>query len=98
MSLPLVFRPAAQTEFDEAAAWYEGQRPGLGTDFVAEVQQVLDTVANHPERYPAVSGDVREALVSRFPYCVYDRVKPNRVVVIAVFHTSRDPLVWQGRK
>jgi len=36
MSLPLVFRSVAQTEFDEAAAWYEGQRAGLGGDFVTE--------------------------------------------------------------
>jgi plasmid stabilization system protein ParE len=61
------------------------------------VQKVLDTIAANPERYPLVSDDVREALVSRFPYCVYYRVKPDRVVVIAVFHTSRDPSVWQGR-
>jgi plasmid stabilization system protein ParE len=65
---------------------------------VAEVQRVLDTIANNPERYPEVSGDVREAPVSRFPYGVYYRVKPDRVVVIAVFHASRDPAVWQGRK
>ena len=98
MSLPLVFRSPAQTEFDDAAAWYEGQRAGLGSDFVAEVQQVLDTIANQPDRYPIASGDVREAPVSRFPFCVYYRVKPDKVVVIAVFHTSRNPSVWQGRK
>jgi len=98
MSLPPVFRPAAQAEFDEAAAWYEGQRPGLGADFVAEVQKVPDTISQHPDRYPVAEGDVREAAVCRFPYCVYDRVKPDRVVVIAVFHTSRDPSEWQGRK
>lgn len=97
MSLPLVFRPVAQAEFHAAAAWYEGQRPGLGSDFVAEVQQVLDNIANQPDRYPIASGDVREAPVARFPYCVYYRVKPNRAVVIAVFHTSRDPSIWQGR-
>lgn len=98
MTLPLVFRPVAQTEFHDAAVWYEGQKPGLGDDFVTEVQQVLDTITNHPERYPVADGDVREAPVSRFPYCVYYRVKPDRVVVIAVFHTSRDPSVWQSRK
>ncbi len=98
MSLPLVFRSAARAEFDDAALWYESQRLGLGGDFVAEVQQVLDTIAVHPDRYPIAAGDVRETPVSRFPYCVYYRVKPDRVVVIAVFHTSRDPSVWQGRK
>jgi hypothetical protein len=38
MSLPVVFRAAAQAEFDAAAAWYEEQRPGLGGDFVDAVQ------------------------------------------------------------
>ncbi len=98
MSLPLVFRSAAQAEFDDAAVWYESQQPGLGGDFVAEAQQVLGTIAGQPDRYPVVFGDVREAPVSRFPYCLYYRAKLDRVVIIAVFHTSRDPSVWQGRK
>ncbi len=97
MSLPLVVRRAAQAEFDDAATWYEAQLAGLGADFVTEVQQVLDTIANQPDRYPVVSGDVREAPVQRFPFCVYYRVKPDRVVIIAIFHTSRDPSVWQTR-
>lgn len=97
MNLPLVFRSIAQAEFDQAAAWYEEQRLGLGSDFGAEVQQVLDTISAQPDRYPQVSGDVREAPVARFPYCVYYRVRSGRVVVLAVFHTSRDPSVWQGR-
>lgn len=98
MSLPVVIRPAARAEFDEAADWYEGQQPGLGADFVAEVQQVLDAIAAHPERFAIAAGDVREAAVSRFPYCVYYRVRADRVAVIAVFHTSRDPAIWQGRR
>ena len=97
MSLPLVFRSVAQAEFDGAAAWYEEQRPGLGSEFVAEVQQILDLIADNPERFPVASGDVREALASRFPYCVYYRIKTDRIVILAVFHTSGDPSVWQGR-
>ena len=36
-------------------------------------------------------------LVIGFPYCVYYREEPGRVLVLAVFHTSRDPTVWQSR-
>ena len=97
MSLPLTFRPIAEEEFDDAAAWYEGQRPGLGAEFVAAVQQVLDEIAARPGRFPAESGDTREAPIRRFPCCVYYRTRPGRVVVIAVLHTSRDPAVWQSR-
>jgi plasmid stabilization system protein ParE len=97
MTLPLVLRPAARAEFADSATWYDQQQAGLGAEFVAEVEQVFDKIVEQPDRYPLALGDVREALVSRFPYCVYYRVRPSRIVVIAVFHAARDPAVWQSR-
>lgn len=32
-----------------------------------------------------------------FPYVLIDLAEPEHVEVIAVFHTSRDPAVWQER-
>lgn len=88
MNRPLLLRAAAQREFGEAAVWYEKQRPGLGKDFVDRVQRVLDKIADQPEHYPLVTNTVREAPVSGFPYAVYYRVRPQQVVIIAVFHCS----------
>ena len=62
-------------------------------DYVA----MLDRVAAQPDFYAAVWNDVREALVPGFPYCVYYREEPGRVLVLSIFHTARDPSVWQGR-
>jgi plasmid stabilization system protein ParE len=45
-----------------------------------------------------VDGDVRRALVLHFPYCLYYRVKRDRVVVVAVFHAARNPTVWRRRR
>lgn len=97
MSVPVVLRALAQDEAEEAARWYEGEQAGLGADFLAELQRVFDLISGQPDRCPVVQGDTREALLRRFPYCVYYRVRPSRVVVTAVFHTSRDPSAWQGR-
>ena len=97
MNLPIVFRPAARDEYDRAFAWYEGQRTGLGLEFEEEVERVVAEIAAHPKRYPVVLRDIREALVHRFPYCVYYRVRAGRLIVISVFHTSRDPTEWQSR-
>lgn len=97
MSLPVVFRATAEAEYIGAIAYYEAQQPGLGSDFEAEVQAVLDTIANQPDRYPVAHRDTREAPVKRFPYCVYYRVRADRLVVLAVFHQSRDPAEWQSR-
>lgn len=97
MSLPAVFRPEARDEYDRAFAWYEGQRMGLGLEFEVEVELIVAEIAAHPKRYPVVLRDIREAPVRRFPYCVYYRVRQGRLIVLSVFHTSRDPGEWQSR-
>jgi toxin ParE1/3/4 len=97
VSLPVVLRDEAQAEFDEAFDYYERQRAGLGVDFVARVQQVLDRISANPLMHAAVFGDVRKAVMTRFPYCVFYRAHADRVEVLAVFHTKRDPAIWQGR-
>ncbi len=97
MSKRIVFRASADAEFSEAAEWYEKQRQGLGLEFLDHVQNVLDAIAHDPLRFSIALRDIREALVSRFPYAVYYRVKPDRIVIIAIFQCSRDPAAWQSR-
>ena len=41
---------------------------------------VFDRIADQPALYPEVWDDVREAPVSKYPYCVYYRVEPGRLV------------------
>lgn len=36
MSLPVVFRPEARREFDQASDWYEHEA-GIGLEFIAAV-------------------------------------------------------------
>jgi plasmid stabilization system protein ParE len=97
VTLPIVLRAEAEAEFDEAFDWYESKRAGLGADFAAEVQRAFDRIAANPLIHGVALADIRKAVVRRFPYCVYYRPHSDRVEVIAVFHTSRDPSIWQGR-
>ena len=97
MTLRVVFRRAAQAEFEDAAVWYGQQRSGLGDEFVREVDAAISTAAEHPERFPIVAGDVRRTMTRRFPYCIYFRTRRGSMIVLAVFHGKRDPRVWQSR-
>jgi len=97
VNLPIVLRNEAQAEFDEAFDWYEAHRPGLGPEFAAEIQKVFDRIAVHPLMHQVVFADIRKGVVRRFPYCVFYRPHQDRVEVIAVFHSNRDPSIWQGR-
>jgi len=95
--MPLVFRPAAAADLDEAFLWYERQRPGLGDEFLAVFQSALDDIMAHPNRYPVIRRNTRRALVHRFPYGVFYRVYGETVVVVACMHGRRDPRRWESR-
>ncbi len=88
---------AARVEFDEAGDWYEARRPGLGVSFAVAAQTVLEQIGAQPSFYAIVEDDIRVAPVRGFPYCVYYREEPLQIVVLAVFHMSRDPAIWQSR-
>jgi plasmid stabilization system protein ParE len=47
--------------------------------------------------HAVVFAGIRKAVVPRFPYCIFYRAEATRVHVIAVFHSSRNPAIWQGR-
>lgn len=97
MSLPVVLRREARAEFDEAADRYEQDREGLGEEFIDEVEAVFRRIGAMPEMHRVVSDGIRRAGLRRFPYSVLYRVEPAQVVVLAVFHASRDPGVWRSR-
>lgn len=97
LNLPVILDPEAQDEFDQGYDYYEGQRAGLGETFADAVQVALDQIGDMPQLHRAVFGDIRRAVVHGFPYCVYYREEASRVRVLSVFHTSRDPNIWQSR-
>ena len=98
MSRNLVFRQQARQEFDAAGDWYEREWPGLGQAFLTEVERVLQSVVSNPDSFPEVLEGIRKAVIKRFPYCLYFRVRGEAIVVLAVFHSARNPAVWRTRK
>lgn len=92
-----IVRPAAAADIDEAFLWYEGQRTGLGSEFLAAAQATIDAIAEHPFRHALIRRNTRRALLQRFPYGMYYRIYDDIVVVVACMHGRRDPKRWQSR-
>jgi len=97
MTLKVVFRPAARAEFDGATLWYEDRQPGLGAQFMAEIDRAVDLASKYPDRYPVQHEEIRCVRVRRFPYSVFYFVESEQIVVLAIFHARRDPAIWKGR-
>jgi len=97
-SLPLSVAREAEVEALEAAKWYENRSQGLGRAFLDLVEQTLEDVATRPRQFPRVYGDIRRALLKRFPFGVFFRLGGDRIRVLAVMHLSRNPQRWRRRR
>jgi len=93
--LPIVaFRAGAEAELREAYSWYEDREPGLGSEFIRSLDACLQMIRRHPQMFPAVHGDIRKAVVRRFPYSIFYLAENESIVVLSVFHASRKPKRW----
>ena len=93
----LLLRPEAEADLAEAYEWYEQRRAGLGHSLLLSVEATLASIQENPSLFPVVHRNIRRALIRRFPFGVYYLIEGETVVVLAVFHASRDPKRWQAR-
>lgn len=92
------FRSEAASDVLLAREWYDGQRLGLGDDFVQSLEQVVDLVSELPDAFPEIAVGLRRALLGRFPYAVYYRMNDGFIDIIACLHTRRSPSRWRTRE
>lgn len=93
---------SAWNEISAAAAWYDEQRQGLGSEFWRLVDATLVEIRNSPRRFSksefATEGfDARFALVPKFHYVIHFIAESNEVIIAAVAHGARRPGYWLRR-
>ena len=93
----LTILPVARDDITEAFRWYEGQRDGLGDEFLAALDDRLDAVREAPDGYEPLGDGFRRAQLGRFPYGVVFAATAARVVVYAVPHHHRHEKTWRRR-
>jgi plasmid stabilization system protein ParE len=97
VSWPLIINPLAEDDMNSAKDWYDSRQIGLGDEFLAEVNATLNRLRAQPQVHQLVHGQLRRAVLKRFPYLVIYRIDPTQVTVVAVPHGRSDPSVWQSR-
>lgn len=64
---------AAEAEFTEALGWYAERSSRAANDFDADFDHALQTIAQHPDRFPPCDDRHRFYLMRRFPYQIIYR-------------------------
>lgn len=87
----VILKPRAILMAKQAYEWYEGQSNGLGELFLSELDRCYKKLEAQPAFYRKLKKNYRQMRLKRFPYVVVYEIMKTKVVVFAVFHTSRNP-------
>ena len=97
MNRRVILRPQAEAELAEAIDWYESRGKGLGADFMRAVDAAIAAIGRNPDQYQIDKGQVRRAVLRRFPYSLIYVASEHEVTVLACFHGRLDPQRWIER-
>ena len=91
------YHEAADAEFTEAVAYYDGKASGLGDRFLAEIKAATRYIERYPEIAPVIDLGVRAKVLVRFPYSLMYVVEPHELFIVAVAHQNKEPAYWADR-
>lgn len=92
MKYELVIKEEADREIADSFLYYENQKNGLGERFLSQLNIYFDRIKENPKHYQIKRKNYREAFIKNFPFLVIYEIQENKIVVYAVFNTSRNPI------
>lgn len=80
-----------------AIRWHAAKRPGLGGEFVAEVEDAVRRALHAPETGSPHLFGTRRMQVRRFHYDLVYVPRESVILIVAVAHQRRKPGYWRRR-
>ena len=99
MSYQLDFLLEANQDIDDAIEWYNKKKDGLGERLYELIKDKFNKLKDNPYLWSIRYDEVHCALVDVFPYLIHYIIEEDqqRILVLGVLHTSKDPAIWKER-
>ncbi len=91
------FLTPAREEFWGGVDFYESEAPGLGAEFIRDVEASIELISELPSLGSPGPQETRRIHLHHFPYSLVYRREPDLLRVIAVEHQRRKPGFWKDR-
>jgi hypothetical protein len=91
------FLSPAESDLAQAMDQYDRASPGLGLEFLNEVERTVQRIVLHPEAWTKVSAHSRRCRTRRFPFGVFYSLHKGEVVISGVMDLRRHPDSWRAR-
>lgn len=87
----------AEFDFDKSYEFYFEDSLIVADTFFKQINLGFENIKKKPKSFPIAHKDVRKYVVKKFPFVIYYRIVDAIIRVVAIFHTSRNPEIWNDR-
>ncbi|MFZ4455875.1 MAG: type II toxin-antitoxin system RelE/ParE family toxin [Bacteroidales bacterium] len=94
----IIILPYAESDIKETITFYKEQKYNLDKTFLDVLNSSLKEIEKHTETYPIVRLKIRKYTIKKFPYSIFYSFDDEIIYILAIFHNSRNPRIWIGRK
>ena len=84
MNYKLKLLPIVYQDLRKAKKWYLRINAALGEDFKLKVNDEFDYIQQYPRHYQKRHKELRQAIVTRFPYTVYYLIEEELKIVVVI--------------
>lgn len=96
-----ISKEAAQ-ELEEAAAWYEKEKSGLGERLLDAFERAMQLLKEPNPPLTPMTGEAagmgaKKLILHRFPFCLITIQNHQAITVVAFAHLARKPGYWRKR-
>jgi plasmid stabilization system protein ParE len=99
MKFKIIFAPDVRHDIQDAIDWYNSQQAGIDKKLVNELKKYFNIIKKNPGSNAIRYENTRCCPLNKFPYMIHYRLdnEDNTIYIDAVFHTSRNPVIWKNR-
>ena len=87
----LKLHPKAEEDLIDALNYYHDIDEQLESKFLKYVEFTFDKIKKFTHLYPYEKQTVQKVTVEKFPYIVLYEQYKDMIMILAIFHTKRDP-------
>jgi toxin ParE1/3/4 len=90
----LHIRLLAREDIQIAVNYYEEKASHITDAFLESLYLEFDVISSNPELFQQKYRKTRVRYIKGFPYGIHYIIKEQKIEVLAVLHTSRNPEIW----
>lgn len=95
--LSIEFSDEAEIDFDKSFHFYFVESSKVAESFLKQINKSLSEIKQRPFSFPLIFNNIRKYTVKKFPFLIYYQITNKTIRIIALFHSSRNPQIWNDR-